>query len=131
MKRSIVTLALCCILSPAWSADPWGKYSDYGVPACKNYLEALARLRGRPDEDQLDAHGQYQRSWGWIAGYLTSYNMNVPDTYDIIGDRPARQQLAVEVYCREHPSHDFAQMMSARTKELYFMRQRQQRASDY
>jgi hypothetical protein len=129
MKRSIVMLSLCCFFSPAWSADLRGKYTDYAAPTCKDYLEALARVRKKRDEDPLDA--QYQRSWGWIAGYLTSYNTNVPDTYDIIGDRPARQQLAVEVYCKEHPGDNFDQMMRARTKELYFLRQRQKPVTDY
>jgi hypothetical protein len=136
MTRLIVALSLCCFLSPAWAADPWGKYSDYGVPTCKSYLEAVATLRGKPGEKLSDAqiqksYGQFHRSWGWITGYLTSYNMNVPDTYDIIGNRPAKEQLAVEDYCKEHPGNDFAQMMGARTKELYFMRLRQKHASEY
>ena len=122
MKRLIATLVLSCVLSPARSADLLGKYADYGVPTCKKYLEAVARVRGMHVEDPID--GQYQRSWGWIAGYLTSYNMNVPDTFDIVGDRPAAGQLAVEVYCKEHPNDDFAQLMRTRTKELYFMRRR-------
>lgn len=122
MKRSIAALLLSCCLSPAWSADLRGKYVDYGVPTCKTYLEALTRVRARRPEDPVD--GQYQRSWGWIAGYLTSYNMNVPDTFDIVGDRPAADQLAVEVYCREHPGDNFAQLMRTRMNELYFMRRR-------
>jgi hypothetical protein len=85
-------------------------------------------VRGSRDEGPLD--GQLQRSWGWITGYITSYNRNVPDTYDIMGDRQAMGQLAVEVYCKEHPGHNFAQMMAARTSELYFTRLRQ-RAPDY
>lgn len=126
MKRLLATISLCCILSPAGAADPWGKYADYGVPTCKNYLEALARVRKQRTGEPVD--GQYQRSWGWIAGYLTSYNMNVPDTFDIIGDRPPNQQLAVEVYCKEHPDDDFAQLMRTRLKDLYFLRLREQRA---
>ena len=122
MKRWIVALSLCCLASAAWSADPWGKYSDYGTPTCKAYLEAVARVRARKDDDPVD--WQFVRSLGWIAGYLTSYNMNVPDTYDIIGDRPALQQIGVESYCTEHPNDNFAQLMGARVNELYLMRRR-------
>jgi len=122
MKRLITALMLSCLAFPAWSADPWGKYANYGVPTCKNYLEAVARVKKKREEDPMDA--QFQRSWGWIAGYLTSYNMNVPDTFDIVGDRPAAAQLAVEAYCVEHPDNDFAQLMRTRVKELYFLRRR-------
>src|SRR5262245_17978871 len=122
MRQSIATVILCCLLSPAWSADIRGKHTDYTVPTCKSDLDAVARMSARKDSDPFDA--QYARAWGWIAGYLTSYNTNVPDTYDIIGERPASEQLAVEAYCREHPDHNFAQLMDTRMKELYFMRLR-------
>jgi hypothetical protein len=123
MQRSITLVLLCCLLSPALAADIRGKHTDYGVPTCKTYLEAIARERARKENDPLDA--QYARAWGWIAGYLTSYNINVPDTYDILGDRPANEQLSVEVYCKEHPDHSFTQLMDARMKELYFLRRRE------
>src|SRR5262249_15928065 len=117
MKRLLATVSLCCVLSPAWSADLRGKYLYYGVPTCDNYLAELARERKKSSEDLADE--EYYRSWMWIAGYLTAYNMNLPDTYDIIGDRSAREQLAVEAYCKEHPANDFVQLMATRTKELY------------
>ena len=123
MKRSIATLLLCCLASAAWAADIRGKHTDYAVPACKPYLDSVARMRARKESDPVDA--QYARAWGWIAGYLTSYNTNVPDTYDIIGEKRAAEQLAVEVYCMEHPDHNFAQLMDARVKELYFLRLRE------
>ena len=121
MKRLIPALLLGHLLSPAWAADIRGKHIDYAVPACRTYLDAVARMSAR--RDPVDP--QYARAWGWIAGYLTSYNINVPDTYDIIGERPAREQLAVDAYCKEHPDHNFAQLMDARVKELYFLRSRQ------
>ena len=123
MKRLTPALLLSFLLSPAWAADIRGKHTDYAVPACKPYLDAVARMRARKELDPVDV--QYARAWGWIAGYLTAYNANVPDTYDIIGERPANEQLAVEAYCKEHPGHDFAQLMGARVKELYFLRLRE------
>ena len=123
MKRLIPALLLCCLLSPALAADIRGKFTDYAVPTCGTYLVAAAKMRARKESDPFDA--QYARAWGWIAGYLTAYNANVPDTYDIIGERPANEQLAVEAYCKEHPGHDFAQLMGARVKELYFLRLRE------
>jgi len=123
MKRLTPALLLCCLLSPAWAADIRGKHTDYAVPTCKTYLDAAARMGARKDSDPFDA--QYARAWGWIAGYLTSYNTNVPDTYDIIGERPASVQLAVDAYCKEHPDHNLAQLMDARMKELYFLRLRE------
>lgn len=122
MRHLIAALLFCCFLSPAQSADPWGKYTDYGTPTCKAYLEAVTRVRARKDDDPVD--WQYVRSLGWIAGYLTSYNMNVPDTYDIVGDRLPMQQIALEAYCMEHPDDNFAQLMGTRVRELYLMRRR-------
>ena len=122
-KRSLATLLLCWLLSTAWAADIRGNHTDYAVPTCRTYLGAAARMSARKESDPVDP--QYTRAWGWIAGYLTSYNTNVPDTFDIICERPARDQLAVEAYCREHPDHSFVQLMDARTKELYFLRLRE------
>ena len=123
MKRLIPALLLSTLLSPAWAADIRGKHSDYGVPTCKMYLDSVLRMNGRKESDPIDA--QFTRAWGWIAGYLTAYNTNVPDTYDIIGERSVGVQLAVDTYCKEHPGHNFAQLMNSRTKELYFLRLRQ------
>jgi len=123
MNRLMPALLLCCLLSPAWAADVRGKHTDYAVPTCRTYLDAVARMSARKESDPVDA--QYARVWGWIAGYLTAYNTNVPDTFDIIGERPARVELAVEAYCKEHPDHSFAQLMDARVKELYFTRIRE------
>lgn len=123
MKRLIPALLLSQLLSPAWAADIRGHHTDYAVPTCRTYLDAAMRMNARKEPDPVDA--QYARAWGWIAGYLTSYNTNVPDTFDIIGERPAREQLAVDAYCIEHPDHNFAQLMDARMKELYFLRLRQ------
>ena len=123
MKRLIPALLLWPLLSTAWGADTRGEHTDYAVPTCKTYLDAAARMGAKKERDPVDP--QYARAWGWIAGYLTSYNTNVPDTYDIIGERPAREQLAVDAYCKEHPDHNFAQLMDARTKELYFLRLRE------
>jgi len=123
MKPFIPALLLCCLASPAWAADIRGNHTDYGVPTCATYLGAITRVRARKAGDPVDA--QYASAWGWIAGYLTAYNTNVPDTYDIIGERPANVELAVEAYCKEHPDHTFAQLMNARMKELYFLRLRQ------
>ena len=122
MKRSIPALLLC-LASTAWAADIRGHHTDYAVPTCKSYLDAAARMSARKESDPFDA--QYARAWGWIAGYLTAYNTNVPDTFDIIGERPAAVQLAVEAYCKEHPDHSIAQLMDARMKELYFLRRRE------
>ena len=127
MRRLIPVLLLCFLASPAWAADIRGKHTDYAVPACKSYLDAVARMRARKESDPFDV--QYARAWGWIAGYLTAYNTNVPDTFDIIGERPAGVQLAVEAYCKEHPDHTFAQLMDARMKELYFLRLREPASS--
>jgi hypothetical protein len=123
MKRLIPALLLWHLLSPVWAADIRGKHFDYAVPTCQTFLGAAARMRAKKESDPVDA--QYARAWGWIAGYLTAYNTNVPDTYDIIGERSAGEQLAVEAYCKEHPDHNFAQLMDARMKELYFLRLRQ------
>lgn len=121
MQRLIPALLLWNLLSPAQAADIRGHHTDYAVPSCKTYLDAAARMSAK--RDPVDP--QYARAWGWIAGYLTSYNTNVPDTYDIIGEKPAREQLAVDAYCQEHPDHNFAQLMNARMRELYFLRLRQ------
>ena len=123
MKRLIPALLLCSLISSARAADIRGHHTDYAVPSCRTFLEAAARMSTRKESDPTDA--QYARAWGWIAGYLTAYNTNVPDTFDIIGERPASVQLAVEAYCKEHPDHTFAQLMDARMKELYFLRLRE------
>jgi len=123
MNRLIPALLLCCLALPTWAADIRGNHTDYAVPTCTSYLAAVTRMRARTESDPVDA--QYARAWGWIAGYLTAYNTNVPDTYDIIGEKRAAEQLALEAYCREHPDHNFVQLMDARVKELYFLRLRE------
>ena len=119
MKRITLALLLGCFLSSAWPADKDGQFSQFGVPRCDKYLEATARVRA--SKDGVDY--PHLIIWGWIAGYLTSYNMNVPDTYNILGNRKILE-IQVETYCREHPKDDLVQFMRTRLKEWHPARQR-------
>ena len=119
MKRLILALALGASLSPAWPADKDGKFRQFGPPHCDKFLEALGRLRTSPDGIDYP----HVVMWAWIAGYLTAYNMNVPDTYDLLGNRDILE-IQAEEYCRAHPGDDLAQFMQARIKQLQPSRRR-------
>ncbi len=119
MKRFMFALVLASFLSLAWSADKDGQFRQFGVPHCRALLEAVTMLRA--SKDKVDY--PHLIIWGWIAGYLTSYNMNVADTYDVIGHRDMLQ-IEVEAYCRAHPKDDLVQFMRVRLKDWYPERQR-------
>jgi hypothetical protein len=60
----------------------------------------------------------------WLQGYLTSYNLMAPDTYDIAAGkgRDATDKSLenwVANYCKQNPSKPFAEAVRELTIELY------------
>ena len=119
MKRLILAFLLASYLSSGWPADKDGGFVQFGTPHCDKFLEAVARMRA--NKDGIDY--PHLIIWGWIAGYLTSYNMNVAETYNIIGSRKILE-IEVESYCRAHPKDNLVQFMRTRIKEWHPTRRR-------
>ena len=56
----------------------------------------------------------------WALGYITAYNYQAPDTYDVRGQTDTSGILLwLENYCKQTPLTDFAQAMELLTDELH------------
>ncbi len=117
MKRTIFVLAMFLFLPATVNAkDIDGNYQSYldeAMGSCGQYVAAR-------DEARRGAPRKSNTHLSWMAGYLTAYNLQTPDTQDILGqtDREAIL-LWLENYCKQNPLTDFADAMESLTDELH------------
>ena len=63
---------------------------------------------------------------GYITGYLTYVNINIPNTYDIRGGRDMDSLLLwVEKYCTDNPLEQFSDAVVALEQELTKVKHRE------
>ncbi len=118
MKHTIFVLAMSLLL-PATvnAADIDGKYAvsvaNGKMGSCGQYITAR-------DEGRRSKYRKENRHIGWIFGYLTAYNRQTPDTWDIGGQTDISEILLwLENYCKRNPLDEFAEAMGSLTDELH------------
>ncbi len=91
-----------------------GSYAVYGAGSeqCKLYTQAMKK--GGKEQD-------YFTDWG--IGYLTAFNVIMPNTYDVLGETDfSAAQLWLGRRCDKYPNELFITAMIRLTEVLYPMR---------
>ncbi|MCW9014693.1 MAG: hypothetical protein OQL06_12990 [Gammaproteobacteria bacterium] len=86
-------------------------YAVYGAgaQACSTYLQAIKK-GGKEEDFFID----------WMIGYLSAFNVIMPNTYDILGETDfATSQRWLENHCRQYPRELFVNAMARLTEILY------------
>jgi hypothetical protein len=115
MARAIWAAVLLVAMSGASGADRDGVYAFHGVRNCWDYLI----WRRTPNSVEHAMVG------AWVAGYLTAYNRQTPDTVSILGKTDLNGALQwMENWCHTHPTETLGDAMRALTEEFHARRYR-------
>jgi len=111
MKRIVLAVALSACAAPLAAADKDGAYWSQRPDGCREFLRVHPAGERRPESVGVR---------NWIAGYITAYNRQTPDTYDITGIADFEQVvLSVERFCKASPFADLSAAMEAVTEQLH------------
>lgn len=110
------------LLPVAGSASDSAGLSAGSVPtvmgSCGTYIAARDKERNG-DYVAINAH------IAWLLGYISAYNKQTPDTYDIRGGKELDALLVwLENYCKQHRLEEFGKAVNALVVELYPTRAR-------
>ena len=102
------------------ASDHNGRYRNFipeGFDSCREFVTAV-------DDCQRNHCAKISLYKVWSAGYLTSYNLLTPDTFDIAGGREADSTdrstiIWLENYCKHHPAQTYTEAIKRLTTELY------------
>ena len=107
--KTAVLVSLLVFSAPGYSADENGLANAIGISSCGEWVK----------ERTADSVLSWQDKT-WIAGYLTAYNRQTPDTWDIQGNTDIESIfLWLDKYCRENPLENLGGAMADLTEELY------------
>jgi len=112
---SLIVLVLSfAITTPATAYDKTGAYSAQGSPSCG------AWVKNRKEDSWTGSALET-----WITGYITAYNLQTPDVYNILGNTGIDSvYLWMDKYCQENPLKRLAKGMEILTHELWPNRKR-------
>ena len=111
MKRILVATALCAAAASAMAADVDGAYWSQRPESCREFRRLLALQERTPALMNIR---------GWVAGYVTAFNRQTPETYDILGVTDFEGALQfIDGYCKAHPLDNLTKAMEALTEDLY------------
>jgi len=112
---SLIVLVLSfAITTPVTAIDKNKQYGSLGKISCGKWIVARKTMG-------LD---EIARIW-WISGYITAYNGQTPDVFDILGNTDAESaHLWMDKYCQENPLSNLAEGMKGLTIELWPNRKR-------
>lgn len=106
----VLALALAAA-APVRAADRDGAYFSQRPDSCREFLRVHRSGERRPEAAAVR---------GWIAGYITAYNRQTADTYDITGITEFDQVLQlVEKFCKDNALSNLGGAMEAVTEELH------------
>ncbi|MEJ2174472.1 MAG: hypothetical protein P8Y76_06075 [bacterium] len=109
MKQKLLAMLLLASCS-AWSADQNGHYWAGDDLACGIYVEVR--------KDPKNVTNTMMSSW--VMGYVTAFNKQTPETYDIMGNTSTdKLMLRLEKYCDANPLNTVSQGMDVLTQELH------------
>ena len=119
MKRILVSIVLFAVPAAAMAADADGAYGSLRPESCREFRRVSASDVRTPALMNIR---------GWIAGYITAYNRQTPDTYDILGITEFEAALHfIDGYCKANPLENLTAAMEALTEDLYAKRHRTRR----
>jgi len=91
--------------------DSYAVYGAGGEP-CKRYT--LSMKKGGKEQDYFT---------DWSIGYMTAFNVIMPDTYDVLGETDfSATQLWLRRRCEKYPNELFITAMLRLSEVLYPMR---------
>ena len=123
MRRIVLALALAASAAPLLAADKDRAYWSQRPTSCREYLKVY-----RPDERKPESEGVRN----WIAGYITAYNRQTPDTYNIMGISEFEHVLqSIERYCKDNSLSDIGAAMETVTADLYATRHQTRRQAGH
>lgn len=106
---------LCALLllgiSPAQAKDMHEKHAVFGIGSetCQHFASAYQQRDYALVEYKI-----------WIAGYLSAFNLIVPGTFNIMGQRNLSHALdTLANYCQEHPDILFVTAAATLTEHYY------------
>lgn len=113
MRATILLTAALFAVAPAAAADKDGLFAIHGGRSCWDYLVWKDSNNGVALA-QVDA---------WVAGYITAYNRQTPDTANILGNTSLQSAIQwVEKWCRASPKSNLSMAMNALTAEFHARR---------
>ena len=121
MKRSTLIFITAQLLSfGCLASDVNGKYRNFipkGFDSCSEFVSAIEDC----DQNHCAKLSLYKV---WSAGYLTSYNILTPNTYDISGGREADSTdrstiIWLDNFCEQNPLKTYTEALKSLTIELY------------
>jgi hypothetical protein len=121
IQPSAAIFAVALMLPTVCSAsDEHGMYRRFipkGFDSCSGFVAAI-------DDCNQGRCSKITSYKVWSAGYLTSYNLLTPDTYDIAGGREADTNdestlIWLTGYCRKNPTKPYSEAIKSLTTELY------------
>jgi len=123
MKRILVAIALGAAASSASAADADGAYWSQRPESCREFRRVQSSDERTPASMNIR---------GWIAGYITAYNRQTADTYDVLGITDFDSALRfIDGYCKAHPLDNLTAAMEALTESLYATRHRTRRQAGH
>lgn len=123
MKRILFAIVLSALPAVSMAADADGSYGSLRPESCREFR----RVQG--SEERTPAQMNVR---GWIAGYITAFNRQTPETYDILGVTEFDAALRfIDGYCKAHPLDNLTAAMEALTEDLYAKRHRTRRQAGH
>jgi len=112
---SLIVLVLSfAITTPVIAADKDSMYATQGPISCGIWVKDRQKDGWAFASDAL-----------WIAGYITAYNSQTPDVFDILNKTDMESVfLWMDKFCQENPLNKMAQGMEVLTNELWPNRKR-------
>ncbi len=116
MKRlSLIVLVLSfTFAAPVTAADKDGLFWWQDKISCGDWV------KGRKEDSWTQTAYIF-----WIGGYITTYNLHIPDVYNILGSTDMESVfLWMDKYCQENPLSNLSIGMIVLTNELWPNRKR-------
>ena len=110
-KVIVPALALLAASHTVFGKDVDGEFAVFSVggKSCAEYLQARAG-GGRALHDFTT----------WVQGYLSAFNLIVPNTYDILGDRDFDKAISwLDDHCAENREAPFVNATASLTINLF------------
>ncbi|MFN2170919.1 MAG: hypothetical protein ACK2UF_05765 [Candidatus Promineifilaceae bacterium] len=121
MKHLFIIVALLLPIG-CWASDKNGKYretytADHG--SCASFILAKNECNHGNCRD-LNTFSD------WLMGYITSYNLSTPATFDIVAKTNLKFTILwLDNYCKQNPTKSFPQAVASLMTELYPTRQKE------
>ncbi|MDH3716386.1 MAG: hypothetical protein OET44_21365 [Gammaproteobacteria bacterium] len=111
IKLAVITVALLVAMPEAPAKDVDGEFAVFSVGGkrCEEYLRAR-HGGGRAQHDFTT----------WLQGYLSAFNLIVPNTYDILGNREFDKVVQwLDNHCTENREASFVNATALLTINLF------------